>query len=142
MSTEEKQRENREFLVVGWDPEAGLLRDRSVHEGGGRDAKLSNDPGDVHARSDARGPEGSSTDSLADDRLHQSGPPLLMQGIPRTRGQALVEPQASVDSPHACRSEVTTDKHAVFLGGSASRHELQDCSREPMSQEESRKWPQ
>jgi hypothetical protein len=144
VATEEKKERNREFLVMGWDPEAPLLRDRLVHEAGfdGRDAKLSNDTVDVHARSDARGSAGSSTDSLADDRLHQSDSALIMQGIPRLRGQAVVEPQASVDPPHACRNEVTMDKHAVFLGGSASRHELQDYSRGPMSQEESRKWPQ
>ena len=34
VATQEKKRENREFLVVGWDPEAPLLRQQSVERRG------------------------------------------------------------------------------------------------------------
>jgi hypothetical protein len=103
VSTEEKKRENREFLVIGWDPEAALVRDAS-----GRGLGLAE--GDAlgvvagHVDADTRGPERSAAGSFARDRLQESQAAVADQLAPVGR-QAVTPVQAGVDHPDPVLAE-------------------------------------
>src|SRR6266699_214475 len=100
--TAEKKRDNREFLVMGWDPESPLLRRDSV-QGLGDDLHQSYIPDAVvgiQADLDLRGSQGATAQALAGDAFEQSESPEVEELAPERRG-AVPELQAGVDQPDA-----------------------------------------
>jgi len=112
VSTAEKKRENREFVVVGWAPEAPLLREASGSALGLAD-------GDAlgvvarHVDSDPGGPEPTAVGALARDRRQQSQPAAADQVAPFGR-QAIPPVEAGVDDPDAVLVEAA-------MGGDGER---------------------
>src|SRR2546425_6580126 len=96
VSTAEKKRDNREFLVVGWDPEVTARRRDSV-QGLGDDLHQSNildaDVG-VQANLDLRGSEGAAACAFTRDGLEERAPSLTQEGAADRRRSTLAEPQA------------------------------------------------
>jgi hypothetical protein len=77
VATAQKKKENREFLVVGWDTEAALLRRLSVNDLGR--ASPFDDGGTVagvHDHLGVFGAEGSTAKPLSCDRREESKPPF------------------------------------------------------------------
>ena len=106
VSTAEKKRDNREFLVVGWDPEVTARRRDSVH-GPGNDLHQSNIPDavvGVQADLDLRGSQGATACALTGDGLEERAPSLTQEGAADLRG-TIPEQQAGVDQPDAVLGE-------------------------------------
>jgi len=110
VATEEKKQRNREFLVVGWDPDSAVLRDhcgnrvavQDLEEAGDRGVPLNNDP-------DALRSQSPSTARLPDDPAHQLDPcvgPGSLAGF-----DAEVRPvlERGVDEPECGRDERSLD---------------------------------
>jgi len=123
VASEEKKERNREFLVVGWDPEAPLLRGRSV-TGELRDV-TEIEVGDVlphlHVDPDPRGAEGATAGRLPEHRFDQRESPAGQQRVPESRLEPVAEPHPDVDAPHPVRDEVPImgDGELGIVGGHA-----------------------
>ncbi len=109
VATEEKKRENREFLVVGWDPNAPLLRGLSVDRVGLGDRLTGTDedrpvPG-VHVDPGPSGPKRPTAESFPVDGLQKLDPPVTEQAAPPGRGLTVPELQPRVDGPDAVLGE-------------------------------------
>jgi hypothetical protein len=111
VAKEEKKRENREFLVVGWDPEAALVRETS-----GRGLGLTE--GDAlgvvtdHVDADARGAERPATGSLAGDPRQESQSAVADQLTPLGR-QAVAPVEPGVDHPDTVLAKAGFDRDRV-----------------------------
>jgi hypothetical protein len=108
VATEEKKRENLEFLVVGWD-EAAL----SVFGIGFRNHQLGGDidraiPG-VHDNFHPRGSKRSAAQSLLVDALKKDDAPLPEQVASEGRGLSVLELQSGVDHPDTVLGESGLD---------------------------------
>jgi len=115
MASAEKTRSNREFVVVGWDPEAPLLREASGPALGLAD-------GDAlgvvprHVDPDPGGPERPAAGALARDRRQQSQPAASDPVAPLGR-QAIAPVEAGVDDPDAVLGEPGVDVRGEGLLG-------------------------
>lgn len=96
---------NQEFVVVGWDPEAAVLR-RAVGLGF---TKRDADPVvALHVDAHLRGPEGSAPGPLTGDAFEQSEPPEPEEAAADGR-EAVPELQPGVDVPDAVLGEAGLD---------------------------------
>ena len=108
-----KMEANREFLVVGWDPDAPLLRDLSVdragignHAGGGDVDRAV--PG-VHVDPDPGGPERPAAEPLIVDGLQEGDASVPEEVAPNGRGLPVAELQPGVNRPDAILAEAGLD---------------------------------
>jgi len=102
IATEEKKERNREFLVVGWDTEAALLRERSVGIDGPDQVVVPDDRGVAVELEPHRG----RAEAPAVARGLGDAEDELQPGLPDERGLlALSDPvpelQHGIDRPHA-----------------------------------------
>ena len=125
VATAEKKRKNREFLVIGWDPNATLVRAFSVDRADLRDHAVGGElnrtvPG-VHVDADAAGPQGAPTEPLPVDGLEKGEAPLREQVTPEGRGLPATEHQPGVDGPDSVLGESGLDgkgkRRIVWPGG-------------------------
>lgn len=140
VSTQEKKERNREFLVVGWDAAAPLLRGLSVSDLA-RDVsevELTEVPTDIHADVDGGRPMGPSPNSLSEDRVKKSEASLAEQAVADFGIEALPETKRGIDSPHTVRDQMAIDGDGEVSAWSSSRHVPQRPLRLPGSQEEER----
>lgn len=115
IASEEKKAANREFVVVGWDPEAVLLRQASTR-GLGLTQRDGNLVVPVHVDPDSGGTEGPPALALTGDRIEEGEPTEPEQAIPR--GRRLVTPrESSVDHPHAVLGEAGVDGDGEGVAG-------------------------
>jgi hypothetical protein len=106
VATEEKKRENREFLVVGWDPDAAVVRGSSgdrqsavgIVDGGSEDVVS------LQVDSDLGRPERAATHTLASDGREKSDS-AGTEKFTSQRRRAIAEPQISLDQPDTVLSE-------------------------------------
>ena len=123
VATDEKKEKNREFLVVGWDPVAELLRGISVNgiptEQKVAELEIADIASDIELDADGRAGEGAAPGRLSHDPVEQSEAPLAEQATSDLRVESLPEPQARVDSPHPVAHEVTEDRDGeLWIAGS------------------------
>jgi hypothetical protein len=116
VSTVQQKRENREFVVIGGDPEAARLR--AALEG--RGIGLAQGDGDlvvpVHVDTDTSSAERSTACALTGDRCQESDAAVPDQVTP-LRGQPVAPLDAGVDHPDAVLAETRLDGHGeVFVG--------------------------
>jgi adenine-specific DNA-methyltransferase len=102
VATAEKKRKNREFLVVGWDPNATLIQAFSVGQVGLGEHAVGSDvdravPG-VHVDEHPGGAEGASTEPLLVDGLEKRDPSVPEQAASGGRS-SVPEHQPGVDHP-------------------------------------------
>ncbi|MGH9786986.1 MAG: hypothetical protein ACRD88_22680, partial [Terriglobia bacterium] len=111
VASEIKNALNQEFVVVGWDPEAALLR-RAV--GLGLAERDANSVMALHVDAHLRGPEGSAPGPLTGDAFEQSRPPEPEEAAAHGR-KAVAELQPGVDVPDAVFGEagVNGDREGV-----------------------------
>ena len=106
VAREEKKRANREFLVVGWDAEAPLMRRDSV-QGLGDDLHQSDIPdlvAGVQADLNLCGSQGAAAGALTGDGLEERAPSLTQEAAADLRG-TIPELQAGVDQPDTVLGE-------------------------------------
>jgi adenine-specific DNA-methyltransferase len=106
VAREEKKRDNREFLVVGWDPEVTARRWDSV-QGLGDDLDRTNILDavvGVQADLDLRGSQGATAQALAGDAFEQSESAEPEEFAPERRW-SVPELQAGVDQPDSVLGE-------------------------------------
>ena len=141
VATDEKKESNREFLVVGWDPEAPLLRRVSVRNGGaGREVaelEVGDTTVDVHVNLERGDAVRSPPNTFADDRLHESAPPRTEQFITGRHIEAFLERQRTVDPPHVLGQEVSANVDGEVSVDRFPRHVSESLLRRGGSQEES-----
>ncbi len=103
VANEEKKRANREFLVVGWDPEAPLLRGLSGDRVGldrPHERLVTEDLGvPVHLKEDGRGPQGAAPGAFLGDPLEDGEPSLSDEALPGLGEQVVPEAEHDVDLP-------------------------------------------
>lgn len=111
VATDEKKRENREFVVLGVDPslqrQVPLRGDRSEVIS---DAVVEQDPG-------AAGPEGPASRSLPGDPGEQGDANLAQKGLPLFGAQPLAVGDCGADRPHAVLLERALDRHGEVAHG-------------------------
>ena len=109
VATAEKKRENREFLIVGWDAEAPLLRRVSV-QGVGAGAGLDhlNRAVDVEDDAGLGGTEAPAICARDGDALEDRKAPLGQQ-VAAIGGSAVAEAQLGDDDPDALGVETGVD---------------------------------
>ncbi len=109
VATEEKKRENREFLVVGWDPNAPRLRSSSVDRVGFGDRLTGTDEdrpvSGVHVDPGPSSPERPTAESFPLDGLQELDPPVTEQAAPPGGCLTVPELQPGVDGPDAVLGE-------------------------------------
>lgn len=113
VATAEKKEANREFLVVGWDPDATLLRDLSVDQAGLGDHAVGSDLDDavpgIHADADPGSPERPAPEPLPVDALQEGDASLPEQVASQGRGLPVTELQPGVDGPDSILAEAGMD---------------------------------
>src|SRR5436309_8565727 len=86
VASEKKKRDNREFLVVGWDAEAALLMKSSMEKIEVMEpvieAKLGDVPARVQLHSDHVGPEDTAAQCFARERPHEGNARLCQKHPP------------------------------------------------------------
>jgi len=125
VATEEKKRENREFLVVGWDPAAALLRQDSVERVGLADdlnhANLADTVVSVEPDPDLGGSESPTSLTLASDGFEKGDSAEPEEFASHRRG-SVSEPQAGVDQPDAILGERGLNRDTEGIVLSPERH--------------------
>jgi hypothetical protein len=126
VATAEKKATNREFLVVGWDPNALLLRSVSVGGADFRDHAVGGDldgavPG-VHADEGPGGPERAAPESLPVDGIEKGDASLAEQTTAGRGGVPVSELQVGVDSPGAILGEPGLDGDGEGWVGASGSH--------------------
>jgi hypothetical protein len=113
VATAEKKRTNREFLVVGWDPNATLLRalstpwvDLGSHDVGG---DVHRPVTGVHADPNSGGSKRATPESLPVDGVKKGEASLPEQVAPDGRSPTVPEQQSSVDGPDSVLGESGLD---------------------------------
>ena len=105
VATEEKKRENREFLVVGWDPQAALLMKASVEKIEVMEPVIETELGDappsVQLRLDHVGPEDTAAQRFARQSPHEGDARLSQKHSPNLASRSPAEPQPGCDQPDA-----------------------------------------
>jgi adenine-specific DNA-methyltransferase len=136
VSTEEKKRENREFLVVGWDPEASLLREvsgRSERVGAGIVEGQADPVVPFQVDPDVLGAEAAAPLTLAGDRLEESEPSEAEEAAPDER-RTVPEVKPSVDDPDAVLREPGLDgdreRRGALIGGHGATFPLSGANRQ------------
>ena len=128
VATDEKKAANREFLVVGWDPAAELLRGRSVHDvGAGTDVteiELPDGPTDVESDVDGLGPVRATEGALSDDPVEECEAARSADRISDLGVEVGPKPKRRVDAPDPGGDEVPLDHHGE-LGLFPVGHEKQ-----------------
>ncbi len=135
VATEEKKRENREFLVVGWDPEVALTRGRSedrveVGQGASQVEVLHDLPG-LEVDPNPQGAELTAAPLLTDDGLEKRVSPPPERGAPLLNGDG--EPEPRVDEPDAVVVEARFDgdrERRVLVGGHDETFHLNRLGRQ------------
>ncbi len=111
VATDEKKAANREFLVVGWDPQSPLLRSRSVPgivvPAASPKVELMSLPEVVEAHPHARSSLPPAPSGLAEDRLMQGEPALSQQQVTGFGLEPVPELELRVDVPEPGRDETT-----------------------------------
>jgi hypothetical protein len=114
IATEEKKEANREFLVVGWDAAAELLRGRSV---GGveveRDVphlEVGDIPRQIEMDADGSTAELPTPRPLSDDRSEERESPFAQECVADLGIESIAEAQTRVNMPDAVGDEVTLDR--------------------------------
>ena len=101
----EKKRDNREFLVVGWDLRAELLMKSSMEKievvEPVIEAKLGDVPARVQLHSDHVGPEDTAAQRLARERPHESDARLCQKHPRNLASRPSAEAQAGFNQPDA-----------------------------------------
>jgi hypothetical protein len=110
---EDKRRENREFLVAGWDPESVHLRRIAAARGVGRRVEQ---VVPFHVDVDLAGTEGAATLALPGDGLQQGKAAASSLNGPESRRTTRPR-QASIDVPEPVLGEVAVDHDDVGLDG-------------------------
>jgi hypothetical protein len=108
VASEVKKALNQEFVVVGWDPEAALLR-RSV--GLGLTESAADQVVALHVDAHLRGAEGSAPGPLAGDGFEQSDATKSEESAADGR-EAVAELQPGVDQPNTVLGEASLDGHS------------------------------
>jgi hypothetical protein len=124
VSTEEKKRENREFLVVGWDESA---LDRKFNRRG-IEAIVAG-----HADLDTGGAEAPAAQPFLHDSLQQGHAPLAKEVA--AGGGRVRELDASVDNPNAVLGEAGLDGDRERRGVLLSGHDATFPLNRPASQD-------
>ena len=105
VSTEEKKRENEEFLVVGWDPQAALQMKASVEKIEVLEPVIEAELGDVTAsvqvHSDHLGPEDTAAQRFARERPHEGDARLSQKRPPHLASRSSAETKAGFNQPDA-----------------------------------------
>jgi adenine-specific DNA-methyltransferase len=111
VATEEKKRENREYLVIGVDPDARLLRGASKHVVGDRllGVELHDSVPGVESHAGAVGTERPAAEALPDDPLQECEAPLPDRLPPSLPAEAVPQPQLRIDEPDAVLTEGALD---------------------------------
>jgi hypothetical protein len=128
VATEEKKERNREYLIVGWDPNAPLFRQTSMPR-----ATLTDEipqvhvvglPEVVHPQPNGSRSEQPPPNHLTQDGLKESEPCLTQQQVAGLELDTLSQPQLRVDLPEPRRDETArgADRevgvvHAPLVGG-------------------------
>ena len=130
MATDEKKRENREFLVVGWAPQAALLMKASVEKIEVMEpvieAELGDAPPSVQLHSDHVGPEDTAAQRFARERPHEGDARLCQEHPPNLASRSPTEPQPGFDQPDTALVERA-------LGGDAELRRISMHGRYPPS---------
>jgi hypothetical protein len=126
VATAEKKRENREFLVVGWDANAPLLRNVSVGGADFRDhavgVEVNRPVSSVHADMDSGGPERATPEPLPVDGLEQGNASFAEQVASEGRTFSVPELQPGVDGPGAVLGEPGLDRERERGFGASGGH--------------------
>jgi len=127
VATDEKKATNREFLVVGWDTKAALLRDLSVKRLGMADrvadAEVPRTIPEVHVNVDAIGAKGPALKAGAADPFEDGEPRLAKQAIPLDARDALAIDDPRLDVPDPVLAEARLDRgREGGLGAPLSSH--------------------
>lgn len=119
VASEIKNALNQEFVVVGWDPEAALLR-RAV--GLGLTERDADPVVALHVDAHLRGPEGSAPGPLTGDAFEQSESPKPEEAAADGR-QAVAELQLRVDEPDPALAESGLDGDSEGFSFDSTAHE-------------------
>jgi len=113
VATAEKKETNREFLVVGWDPHAPLLRGVSVGRSNFRDHAVGVEVdwavSSIHADVDPGGSERAAAEPLPVNGLEKGDASLPEQTASEGRGMPVPELQPGVDDPSSILGEPGLD---------------------------------
>lgn len=126
VATREKKETNREFLVVGWDPNAPLLRSVSVGGADFRDHALGVEvdravPG-IHPDVDSGGPEPTTPEPLTSNAVQESHASLPEQAATEGRGMPISELQPGVNGPDSILTESGLDGDRKGRVGTSGIH--------------------
>ena len=126
VATAEKKEANREFLVVGWDPNAPLLRSLSVDQAGLGDHAVGGDLDDavpgVHADADTGSPERPAAEPLPVDAFQEGDASLPEQAASKGRGLPVPELQPGVNGPDAILPKTGLDGDGERRVGTSGIH--------------------
>jgi hypothetical protein len=125
IATAEKNNDNREFLVVGWDPSAPLFAGLPLPSPPSRLEELV-PPGAPDARflrdTNLLRPEGAPTTALLDDPEDQGSLGLVDQGLAGTGIPHLTVDEGDVDEPFPALIERTVDESDEVFGTPPESH--------------------
>ncbi len=125
VATEEKKRDNREFLVVGWDENSPLIGDLNTRAGlrdGQFGRKINRPVTSVHGHLEASGTKGTTSETLLRDTNQESSPALSQQATADGRGLPTPIFQPCVDAPDAVLGEPGLDGDGELRVGASVGH--------------------
>ncbi|MBZ5637425.1 MAG: DNA adenine methylase [Acidobacteriia bacterium] len=110
VATDEKKEKNREFLVVGWDPESELLRSVGKISPTAPEQDLAFVPGEVEIHLDRRGALRPAPSGFLQDGFQEGHAPLVEKSDPRIGAGMSPEGEPRVDLPDAALHSMAGDR--------------------------------
>jgi adenine-specific DNA methylase len=110
VATDEKKEKNREYLVVGWDPESEVLRSVGEIFPTALEQDLARVPSEVEIHLDGRGALHPPPSGLLQDGLQEGAPPLVEKSDSRIGAHVPPEGEPRVDCPDAALDSVAGDR--------------------------------
>jgi len=136
VATEAKKRENREFLVIGVDPEAPLLAGASVKGVGSRDhvpeVEHSNTLTSIQPDPSDRGAESAAAEALTHDSLEERQATVAHEITPRLGREAVSVLEPRVDEPDAILGECSFDHNREGTAEGLTGHDPHPDSETPV----------